>query len=308
MKTTGIYKLLGLCMLAGVVLMVIGFASGGARRGMYVDLNGIHISDEGSQMNISESNLDKFTSIDIYADLSNIEFIASDKYGFEINYSTRYGKPTWSLNDGTLKISDGFKSLRSINFFNLDFGIFGYNAENYIKVYLPNNATLENVTLTLSCGSLKAGNFEADNVNIKNNLGDVKLNGVTSNILTAGLDCGSIDIDNSKIGELDAENNLGNITIKNSVVGNSDIKVDCGDARLSGDFTGRTVVENNLGDIKVDLSRAKEYYNINLSTSLGDIKIDNDRMGNNAAITNGNPENILKIENDCGDIEVNFGK
>lgn len=310
MSIKGIYKYFGVFMLIGLSLMITGFAMGGAKYGMYLDLSGVHISGKGTNINISENDLERFSKINIDANLSNVEFVSSDQYGIEINYSSGTGTPTWSIKDGLLKISDGYIPINSVRLFNMDFGVFnfGEDSQNYIKVYLPADVTLDDVTVTLSCGNAVVGNFNAVNTKITNHLGNVKLNKVTSENLIASLNAGDIELSNSEIKELDVKNNLGNIVITNSVVTNSEISLDAGDARMSGDFSGRTNINTSFGDIKVNLSRAKEYYNINLSTSLGDIKVDNYRVGNNATILDGNNENLLKIKNSCGDIEVNFNR
>ncbi len=163
------------------------------------------------------------------------------------------------------------------------------------------------------------------NINIKNNYGDISIDEFLNADIDVLEDCGDVKILGGNI--IEVENNYGDIEIEKSNI--ATINEDCGDVRISN--INDVIVKNNYGDIKI-----KDVYNyLNLVNDCGDIEVNNINLNKNSYIKNdygdieiGNTNEIfidartdlgkvkirnnynksdttLKIENDCGDIEVN---
>ena len=141
-----------------------------------------------------------------------------------------------------------------------------------ITIYLPKNYD-KKITVKQDLGDLKAANFKKLTLNVQNNLGDVKVEGVAS--LTGKL----------KMGDVKAENIYNYISIKNNM---GDIKIE--NLTLTKDST----IKNNMGDIKIE--KTNNIY-IDAKTSMGDVKIkNNNRKG----------KYVLNAHTDMGDIKVNY--
>ena len=163
------------------------------------------------------------------------------------------------------------------------------------------------------------------NIDIKNNYGDIFIDEFLNANLDIKEDCGDVKILGGNIVKVD--NNYGDIEIEKANV--STINEDCGDVVISSVFD--TTVKNSYGDIKI---KSVDNY-LNLENDCGDIELDNINLKKDSYIKDdygdieiGNTNElfidaktdlgkvkiknnynksdvILKIENDCGDIEVN---
>lgn len=145
-------------------------------------------------------------------------------------------------------------------------------------------------------------------IEIKNNYGDIDIDSFKNMDINIDEDCGNIEISNAnkvdikqsagdiEIGEVTdiiVKNNLGDTKIE-KVNNYLNIKSDCGDVEIdSVNLQKDSYIKNDLGDIEI--GSTNEIF-INASTDLGSLEIKNNF---NKA------ETTLKIENDCGDIEVN---
>lgn len=126
-------------------------------------------------------------------------------------------------------------------------------------------------------------------IEIKNNYGDISLGDAESATLNES--CGDIKI--KKVNKAIVENKYGDIVIDN-VEYSLQIEDDCGDVEIKNiNLKEDSYIKNNLGDIKI-LNTNEIYFDA--KTNLGDTKINNNY--NKSEIT-------LKIQNDCGDIEIN---
>ena len=163
------------------------------------------------------------------------------------------------------------------------------------------------------------------NIDIKNDYGDIFIDEFLNADIEAEEDCGDVRILGGNIVKVD--NNYGDIEIEESNI--TVINEDCGDVKISnvndvtiknsyGDIEIKSVnnylhLENDCGNIKVDnINLKKDSY---IKDDYGDIEIGNTNqvfidaktdLGKVNIKNNYNKSDItLKIENDCGDIEVN---
>ena len=296
-----IWKIAGAAIAIGLVLIILGLIMG-ANRHIYADITGIHVVDTKGSAEIKDLNLKKFTDIDINVDIYSVEFIESDNYGIEIFYQNSDKKPTYSLDGGKLKIKHNEKN--SWRFFNFDLDL---RNDQFIKIYLPKNAVLNNVVIKNDIGSIDIGQFIAKSVNIENNIGNASINNAKIDEFEAALDTGRLTIENCEIllnGKI--KSGIGNVNGKNIKSSNLKINCDTGGIDLQGDFQGNTILSSNIGSIKLETSKDRDFYNYDISTDIGSVTIDGEKQKRGVSNSSKNSDNKLTITSDTGSIKINF--
>lgn len=338
----GIWPVVIATVVIGLVLMIAGVVLG-ASLGVYIDNRGTHIADS-SETIISEPNLGRLTDLDIDTGFSDIEFVKSDSYGLEIIYYSDSDYPEWSVENGRLKIVQGGRSFFSS--YRLNFGFVSFN-RNVIKVYLPDEAELDNVLLKTSSGNIRVSGFNAgyteihnsfgnvdvrdvscgafrifldsgdftadsvyaDNVTVKNKFGDTLFSALNTDELSSEISSGNFTIKNSRTGALTIKNNFGNVTAENLVSGSTNITSDSGDTDVSGEFSGKTEIFSKFGNVTLATSASKELYSFDISARFGKLNFDNERYSDNSYVKSAYVlEDDIKISASSGDIKVIFGK
>ena len=332
-----IWKIIIIVIIVGLLLSVVGFFTG-ASRIIYFSRSGVQVSG-GEISQITETNLEQFRSVSVDVGFSDVEFVNSDSFGIDL-----YGidmEWLWTLEDGKLNITHNRSA--QLHVVNLNFVTAG---RNYVKIFLPADAELENVTIKTSSGDIKLGSFRADNVDIRSSFGDATLNNITSNHLQVDLNSGrftgtnlstgkldfksqfgnghfqSVTANSFKaesssgdlrftgctFGEFDATNRFGDIIAGGLVSSRTNIQASSGDVRITGDLSGETIIHTDFGDTKLTLSRDKDEYSYNISVRFGNITYDGVRMRDQTSLNSGTvQENHLKLSASSGDIEVSFG-
>ena len=143
-----------------------------------------------------------------------------------------------------------------------------------------------NIDVEEDCGDVKilGGNI----VKVDNNYGDIEIG--KSNVLTINEDCGDVNI--TETNDAIVKNSYGDIKIL-SIDNYLYLENDCGDIKLNNiNLKKDSYIKNDFGDIEI--GNTNELF-IDAKTDLGKVKIKNNY--NKSDI-------ILKIENDCGDIEI----
>ena len=335
----GVWTLVLITAIAGLVLMITGVAFG-ASLGVYINNRGTHVVDE-VEKRISETALREFNVIEVTADFSDIEFVESDEYGFEIIYYTDNMSTDWSAENGKLKIVQDSRSSFSFNF-----GITSFK-RNVVKIYLPGGVNLREVTLKTDSGNIRVGNFTAENTEIRNSFGDVSISDIScghiniildsgdftgsslnadivninnkfgkstfdkliSVTLDAEVSSGDFTIKNSEVEALTISNKFGNITAENIVTQKMNIESDSGNTKLIGEFNGKTEIFSKFGDVSLETIKQKDYYSYDISAQFGKLIFDNEKLSDNSYVRSGTIlENDIKINSSSGDIRVKFGQ
>ena len=144
-----------------------------------------------------------------------------------------------------------------------------------------------NIEVEEECGDVKilGGNI----VKVDNNYGDIEIE--KANVLTINEECGDVVI--SSTVDVTAKNSYGDIKIK-SVDNYLYLENDCGDIKLNNiNLKKDSYIKDAYGDIEI--GNTNELF-IDAKTDLGKVKVKNNY--NKSDVT-------LKIENNCGNIEVN---
>lgn len=240
----------------------------------------------------------RFDTINIKSDASDIEIKKSIDSNIKVLiYSEEEKLKSIDISDDN-SLDINLKEKKRFNFF-----WFNY-INSKIEIYIPKDYS-KNIKIENSYGNIQIDDFVDSNIDITSDYGDVKIGSANSikvensygdttikdaNIVDINNDCGNIEIDSVKSAVL--ENNLGDIDIK-KVYEYIDIENDCGDISIDDiSLMKNSTIKSSMGDIEI--KNIKDIY-IDAKTSLGDVSINNNYHKSDI---------ILKIDNDCGDIEV----
>lgn len=143
-----------------------------------------------------------------------------------------------------------------------------------------------NIKIKASCGDVTVA--QANNISIDSDYGDVDIK--EANTIDVKSSCGDVEI--GTVNDAKVKNNYGNISIKN-INNYMDIKEDCGDIEIENvNINKNSYIKNSLGNIEI--------------THINDIHVDaKTDLGETSVKDNYKSDIILKIKNNCGDIEVN---
>ena len=157
-----------------------------------------------------------------------------------------------------------------------------------IDLYLPSNYD-KNLEINNNFGDINVDSFDKADAVISSDYGDVKLGNINTAIINQS--CGDVKIRN--VNDVTVNNSYGDIII-DSVTNYLDVNDDCGDIKINSIALNKnSKINNNFGDIEIGSTNE---INIQAKTSFGDVDINNNYK--KSAI-------ILKVTNDCGDIEIN---
>ena len=241
-----------------VVLILLG---GILLVGLFGDFNFSFFNREYKKIVFSETYED-IKDIDIDTSLGNvhIEYSSDDKIKVEIASKEKYIDVKENDTELSIKVRGPKCKFFCIN-----------SKVSRITVYLPKEYA-KKVSVNLDMGDLHVANFKNLSLDVKNDMGDVKVDGVAS--ITGKVSMGDFKIKNV-YKYINIKNNMGDIKIDNLT-----IKKD-------------STIKNSMGDVKIH--NAKNIY-IDAHVSMGDIKINKN---------NRNAKNALKITSSMGDIKVN---
>ena len=256
----------GVLVTAGSVLLGVAIAKG---------------SSPANKVNNEYELNETINSFDIDADITDVEFVASDSKKLVFEETDKYYH-TYSINDGVLTI----KSKNEKKWF--DF--FGFNFNIKATIYLP-AGDYSNLKVKNSTGNLtvpKEFAFETGNVKLSTGNLDIKSNFVTSyeaetstgnqyySDLTAKsmkikASTGNINLDGAKVEEtLDINASTGRINLKNVTAKNYKSHSSTGNVIFDNTIIAEHLeVETSTGDVKfVDSDAAT----LKIKTDTGDVK------------------------------------
>ena len=216
----------------GLLLSAMGFLMG-ASRAIYWTSKGFSVTG-GEISRITEPDLGYFKSIYIDVNFCDVEFISSDKYGFDAcGYDMEWD---WALENEVLKIAHA----RRIKYQIMNFGD-SSTEKNYVKIYLPADSDLRTVEVKTRSADASLGRFSAESVDISNSFGNVNLYSVTSGEAHIGLNSGTItgtDINARNLLKID--NSFGEVGLRTVTSGLLQIDLN------SSDFAGSDINVRNL--------------------------------------------------------------
>lgn len=220
--------------LLGGILFTIGFLTGGAE-GVYVDFKGIHV---GALQPYEEKKeeLEAFENIDLDLSFTDYEIVLSDHYGIEIEgRGSRI--PVYELKQGTLKV----RNLSSSGFqlFNLEIGF--NKIRNHVKIYLPEDAILDKVTLESDFSDGEVFIKEVDQLDVSLSFATLHYEGTTRNLT---------------------------------------LETDFSDMTYQGEIDNKIDINLDFGNFYYKTSQAKDYYNYEVNGDFSDFFLDRETYQN----------------------------
>jgi DUF4097 and DUF4098 domain-containing protein YvlB len=284
-----------LCLaVVGAGLMIGGYFLG-ADTDIYIDESGFNIGNDDDYKTISQRDTEEISAIEIDTASTNIEIIPSDEYGFDITGRSL----EYSFENGTLEVT------QKNTFFK--WHLFGINAENdSIRIYLPGNAHLENVSINNSSGKLNISGFNADKVDVDLTSGRTIIHSVKAGTLAANSSSGDIKITDTSADKFDINLTSGDLSMSGIDSNGYSARLTSGSARLEGDFRGDSIIEVTSGNVNMDIEGDKSDYRRFISITSGSASVDGDRDDLNDSNTGAS--NSIEINVTSGSAEINFGK
>ncbi len=263
MKSKMIWIISAVLFCTGTAFITIGFLMGGSTQA-YIRTDfftgnrqeeGSFISFAGRNTEFEEIELDDVSAIFCGGDLVDINIIKSDRSYISHNVSN------FDFEISDENIIYAFDRDNNNSLFNI--GIFsGFGSQkSEINIYVADE--LEYIDVKAEVGSVKLVDLTVKELIIDSNLGDVQIDSLKTNTANIGLDLGNLEMKNFEIlEEGEFLSNLGNIELE--LVG------------AVGDFT---IIDNvSLGSSNVDTSGADETGRdkavIHAEAQLGNIDID----------------------------------
>lgn len=276
--------------------------------------------ESAKTFSIKKTAVEPIKAIDINTRISDVEIVKSDDYYVEIDYLYWKEEPVYTLTDGRLTFNDekSFPKSYSINF----------NPKNIIKVFLPEDAPLDDISVNCSSGNVSISAFIADSLRVKNSYGNCKLADCAASKADIKLSSGDCTISDFQTGDLDIDNSYGNINLKNINTGGNkpapdisfdktDIEIDMssGNANINNVYAKSLKINNSYGNIDCDTITADSFKarlsSGNLNIKDGDIKesdFKNSYGDIELKLTGNENDYSLDLDNSYGDIVVNGRK
>ncbi len=269
--------------------------------------------EAAKEFNIEDA-IDKITHIDINTSIAKVELIPSDHYSVEIDYLYWDEEPDYSLTDGKLHFDDGdsIPNSYSINF----------KLDNTIKVYLPDNADLSNLSIKNSSGNVELSGFVAGDMKVTVSYGDLTIRKAASNNAKIKLSSGNSTIDDFEVGNLKFTNSYGDSDFDNINTGSTmllkdiaydkiDISMSSGKAELGGIICSNLQLNNSYGDViceeikadKLDAGLSSGNLTVNKS-DIKDIDAKNSYGDVNLSLIGPKADYSLNLDTSYGSIQV----
>lgn len=202
-----------------------------------------------------EISLDEYKKLSVQGDVMEIAFIEGDKY--TIHYEcTEDLDPICSVNNDTLTITQKKRKMRW-------FGI--------------NNQTCK-VTIEIPRGTV------LEDMNMKLDVGEVRMNGMQNKATTISLDVGEVEIENSMLGDTMVDIDVGEISI------------------LKSEFENMAA-ETDTGNIEISSNKDLSTYSFMLKSGIGEISVNNREYGRKYE-NNTQSDYKIKATTDIGDVDI----
>ncbi len=272
------YKIFGIIagalLVAGGILVAIGFGTGAARQTKLFNWIDINYGDTDTLNTQELMELDEFSSI--YADVSmgDVTVIASDKYAVE--YALYSKNVSCKVVNGVLKFSETGSKINGIN---LDLGFLNrHHKDSYVKIYVPKE-TLDNVTIDNDMGDITINGIKTKSFDVTANMGDIKLTDMESEKTDISADMGDITYEGKVTDYIKATDSMGNITITGDLLCDITASCDMGDAEVATCYEPggyQYDIDTDMGDKNINLNggkKAEGQYKISVTSDMGDVTL-----------------------------------
>ncbi|MDR2736368.1 MAG: DUF4097 domain-containing protein [Gracilibacteraceae bacterium] len=287
------WLILGIVAVAGVVLMGAGLALGMVPN-LLVDRDGVHVGDAHRQQ-FSSGDLGGITGLDIKVGSSRVEIIPTEQTGASLNVDCERNLPvTWSVENGVLRVRQGFDFLGAV--FSFNFGI----REDIIQVYVPRNLELDRVKIEGSSGSLNVSGLNCRSFDASISSGKMNISRVSADEFrghtTSGAcvlddcrgDAMNLSLTSGKIEMSEIDAGLLRLSASSGTVRGSGVKAQglsarttSGSVRLAGELKGDSTIEVASGTCIVETTGSQKDYSRYVSVNSGTVTVNGTKVHGN---------------------------
>lgn len=266
-------KIIKLVANAFAIFLIVAIISGLLSAGFSI-LGAIGVIDNKNELledlkTISENNIDEISSLKLDLKSSNLQIKTGEKFEVKTNNpSTEY-----TNTNGNIKIQDNNAKWH-----------FGNNELATIIIYLPENKTLDEITMNIGAGTISSDTLEVQNLSLDLGAGNITI----ENLIVSK---------NAKI-----NGGAGNININSGKISNVDLDLGIGETNIKADITGKSKIDTGIGTLNLYLMSAQENYKLHIDKGVGHVKFNNDIISDDTDIGNG--DNYIKINGGIGDIKI----
>ncbi len=253
------------CCIAGVALMLCGWADGGKAYAETYDLNAFDGSAKKEEsISVQEKiKIDDFEKLQADLAICDLRILPSgdDSCYLAWRIPSKKGETAveYRVRDGVLSIEET-SAVSDTIYINIDFAeeilSGGKESETGVILYVPEKKVLKKIEVTMGFGDVQMNGIRAESGSLQNADGDITLFGC--------------DMQNIK-----CKADYGDVELKSGTWENGSIVLDDGDVEIKDTkLSGEVSVENSYGDIDLELSKKDlEQLEITAKTDFGEIDV-----------------------------------
>jgi len=311
-----LWKIIGIVAAIGIVFTGAGLALGANTAGMSWGSGGFRIASRTMQY-VHRTHMETFNNIYVNVSHQNVRVVQANYFGFEARYRD-HTNFQYSFENGTLTITTGGFNIGQVNFMG-----FGNWESERITIFLPANASLDDVNIELSSGRVNIDQLNASTLTTRVNSGNVTINNLTTESAYIRTTSGNVRLTDTAVeGSLDLRANSGNVTVTNVAANSFELRTTSGNIRASsivanglmadansgnitieGTLNGYTRANATSGRVRINATGSESDFIVSTSVGSGRVRI-NGR--NQTSLINTNAPNRIDAQTRSGNININF--
>ena len=268
------------CLILAVVgagCVAAGIAMGGSPS-FRLDWNNRRITASDALDARAELTPEPFTTLEIEVATADITVERGD--GWALSYALSE-EPELTQENGVLKLKG--EEHGGVNFVGVSFTP---GSGPFIKITVPADAQLEEITLAAATGDMTLADLEAERIELACATGDLRLSAVTADTLLLSASTGDLV--------------LREVTASKQV----DLSTNTGEISAELNAPNGVEAESNTGDVTLTLAGAAADFALSLESGTGDVTVDGRDEGHSCSTEGGAP---VRAESNTGDVTVRFG-
>ena len=183
-----------------------------------------------------DQTLEAFSSIKMDVNIMEIRIENGDQFRIQSSYSKDSLKPSFSINNGVLEISQ-FKKRNSNTFAN-------YNCK--VIITIPSGTNLDSIQINSNIGEIKARDFTTKNFNINLNVGEISVRKVNFDQININNNVGEVTV--NPVDDIDSYTIFAGTDIGEVNIGRKSHKRSY---NQEGNSRKRIKINTNVGEINI---------------------------------------------------------
>lgn len=270
--------------IVGICLLGVGLVNGGREYVKLVDFNNLNSSATDCVFTEKKIPLDNLTSINVT--LENLDLIiqaSEDKHyylSYQCNSKNEKNPLSYTVDQQvlTLKEDNAKSSFISVDISWLNMVFNGKKLEqiqNYVILYVPEEADLEKCTIKIKCGHLEMAEVHSNSTDIELNYGDLTMRDCNLQDGEITLNNGDIETNRTELADLSVKSSYGDIELEENTLTNINIVMNNGDLETKRmTLYNQVTVENHYGDSDFQITQEAYDVTLLLNTDYGEIEVE----------------------------------